>query len=117
MKNLIRKLSRVADSSQYRLFSVEKRAADRPDSLRKRTAGVPEGHLAVYVGEEMERFVISADLLNQPIFAELLSRSAAEYGYEQRGGLRIPCRVWTFERVLETLRLGRGEFLAEELLD
>ena len=91
----MRKLSRVGDSSQERL-------------LRKRTArwtGVPEGHLPVFVGEEteMERFVVKADLLSKPVFLELLRKSAEEYGYEQRGVLRIPCSVAVFRRMLDLL--------------
>lgn len=57
----------------------------------------------------MERFVVSARLLNHPVFMELLRRSAQEYGYEQQGVLRIPCRVVLFERVLELLKKGEGD--------
>lgn len=70
------------------------------------TPAVPEGHVPIYVGDEMERFVVSAELLNHPIFVKLLNKSAQEYGYEQKGVLRIPCHVFVFERVLEALRLG-----------
>ncbi|PON38536.1 Small auxin-up RNA [Parasponia andersonii] len=121
MKQLIRRLSRVADSSQYCLLrsdssSTTRSRPHRTESfrvkLRRRSspsataAVVPEGHVPVYVGDEMERFVVSAELLNHPIFVELLNKSAQEYGYEQRGVLRIPCHVLVFERVLEALRLG-----------
>ncbi|CAA0842141.1 Auxin-responsive protein SAUR71 [Striga hermonthica] len=104
MKKLMRRLSRVADSSMLR--------------SERRTAGggrVPEGHLPVYVGEEMERFVVSAEHLNHPIFVKLLNRSAQEYGYEQRGVLRIPCRVFVFRRVLHALGGARRD--AQDLLD
>ncbi|EPS62195.1 hypothetical protein M569_12598, partial [Genlisea aurea] len=67
---------------------------------------VPAGYLPVRVGKEMERFVVSAELLNQPIFVKLLDKSAAMYGYEQKGVLRIPCRVYVFERLIETLWNG-----------
>lgn len=62
--------------------------------------------MPVFVGEEMERFIVSAELLNHPIFVTLLNKSAQEYGYEQKGVLRIPCHVFLFERVLEAVRLG-----------
>lgn len=65
--------------------------------------------MPVYVGEEMERFVVSAELLNHPIFVKLLNKSAQEYGYEQKGVLRIPCHVYLFERVLEAVRLGEND--------
>lgn len=62
-----------------------------------------EGHVPVYVGEDMERFEVRADLLSHPVFLELLQRSASEFGYDQRGVLRIPCPVPMFERVLDCL--------------
>ncbi|KAK4398737.1 Auxin-responsive protein SAUR72 [Sesamum angolense] len=114
MKKLMRRLSKVADSSQYCLLRSESRAAE---SIRKRSGGVPEGHLPVYVGEEMERFVVSAELLNHPIFVKLLNKSAQEYGYEQKGVLRIPCHVFLFERVLEALRTGGEARDMQELLN
>ncbi|CAA0815490.1 Auxin-responsive protein SAUR71 [Striga hermonthica] len=86
MKKLMRRLSRVGDCGPV---------------------GVPEGHLPVYVGEEMERFVVGAELLNHPIFVKLLNRSAQEYGYDHQGVLRIPCRVLVFQRVLDALGRGR----------
>ncbi|EOA31703.1 hypothetical protein CARUB_v10014909mg [Capsella rubella] len=118
MKQLIRRLSRVADSAQYSLLRSD---SQRPSNRRrtesflrssvarrskKQSSSVPEGHVPVYVGEEMERFVVSAELLNHPVFIGLLNRSAQEYGYEQKGGLQIPCHVLVFERIMESLRLG-----------
>ncbi|XVE52805.1 hypothetical protein DITRI_Ditri02bG0153600 [Diplodiscus trichospermus] len=119
MKQLIRRLSRVADaSSQYSLLRSDaattrrrSTATPRAESFRvslKKPArrSVPEGHVPVYVGEEMERFVVNAELLNHPVFIGLLNKSAQEYGYEQKGVLHIPCHVLVFERVMEALRLG-----------
>ncbi|OIV99038.1 hypothetical protein TanjilG_32297 [Lupinus angustifolius] len=102
MKHFIRKLSRATDSSRYTLLRSDLYTTRR----RRRNSDVPEGHIPVYVGEEMERFVVSAELLNHPVFQKLLNQSAQEYGYEQKGVLRIPCHVIVFERVLEALRLG-----------
>ncbi|URE34546.1 SAUR family [Musa troglodytarum] len=48
----------------------------------------------------MERFAVPAELLGRPAFLELLRRSAQEYGYEQRGVLRIPCPAPLFRRLL-----------------
>ncbi|PIN10370.1 hypothetical protein CDL12_17036 [Handroanthus impetiginosus] len=117
MKKLMRKLSKVADSSQYCLLRSQSRSPRRTELFRKRSGGVPEGHLPVYVGEEMERFVVSAELLNHPIFVKLLNKSAQEYGYEQQGVLRIPCHVFLFERVLEALRIGGEARDMQELLN
>ncbi|KAM1212748.1 hypothetical protein ACFX13_004348 [Malus domestica] len=120
MKQLIRRLSRVADSSQYCLLRSPADASAPPRrnesfrvKLRRRRSSAgeqvaPEGHVPVYVGDEMERFVVNAELLNHPVFVELLNKSAQEYGYEQKGVLRIPCHVIVFERVLEALRLGQA---------
>lgn len=116
MKQLIRRLSRVADSAQYSLLrSDSQRPSRRSESFlrssvarrsKKPNSSVPEGHVPVYVGDEMERFVVSAELLNHPVFIGLLNRSAQEYGYEQKGVLQIPCHVLVFERIMESLRLG-----------
>ncbi|KAL1326529.1 hypothetical protein AAHE18_13G235700 [Arachis hypogaea] len=35
---------------------------------------IPKGYLAVYVGDNMRRFVILISYLNQPSFQELLSQ-------------------------------------------
>ena len=127
MKKLIRRLSRVSDSSQYCLLRSDSRSATRTRRSESfRTAklrrplsagGVPHGHLPVYVGEEMERFIVSAEFLNHPVFVNLLNKSAQEYGYEQQGVLRIPCHVLVFERVLEALRLGDESGDLQELVN
>lgn len=77
---------------------------------------MPEGHVPVYVGAEMERFLVSAELLNHPIFIGLLNKSAQEYGYDQKGVLRIPCHVLVFEQIMEALRLGLESRELEDLL-
>ncbi|CAA6675361.1 unnamed protein product [Spirodela intermedia] len=87
MKQLIRRLSRVGDSSQQEERLLRGMSGK---GRRRESAEVPEGHLPVYVGEEMERFVVRADLLSRPVFVELLRRSAEEYGYEQRGSSGSP---------------------------
>ncbi|KAG9438938.1 hypothetical protein H6P81_019103 [Aristolochia fimbriata] len=126
MKQLIRKFSRVADSSSYFLLRSES-ASGTPSKWRRleqrrargrrssRCGAVPQGHVPVYVGEEMERFIVSAELLNRPVFVELLKKSAQEYGYEQQGVLRIPCAVFVFERVLEVLKERRFDGVEEDM--
>ncbi|KAE9585042.1 putative small auxin-up RNA [Lupinus albus] len=119
MKQLIRRLSRVADSSHYTLLRSDyplRRNFRRPDKIRRSSTVVPEGHVPIYVGDEMERFVVNAELLNHPIFVKLLNLSAQEYGYEQKGVLRLPCHVIVFERVLDTLRRGQDTREIQELL-
>ncbi|OIW21779.1 hypothetical protein TanjilG_10802 [Lupinus angustifolius] len=119
MKQLIRRLSRVADSSHYTLLRSDyprRRHFRRPEKIRRSSSVVPEGHVPIYVGDEMERFVVSAELLNHPIFVKLLNLSAQEYGYEQKGVLRLPCHVIVFERVLDTLRRGQDTREIQELI-
>ncbi|XP_052207618.1 auxin-responsive protein SAUR71-like [Diospyros lotus] len=138
MKNLFRRLSRIEDFSHYFLFRSESPPPPPPESSsdnvanaksssssniignlfgsKNRAKVAPVGHLVVYVGEEMERFVLKAELLNHPIFVKLLNASAQEYGYEQRGALRIPCDVFVFERVLEAFRVG-DEKSRQDLLE
>ncbi|CAF2101871.1 hypothetical protein BRARA_E02822 [Brassica rapa] len=116
MKHLIRRLSRVADSTHYNLLRSDSQRRSRRSKfslrssmarrLKKHTSSVPQGHVPVYVGEEMERFLVSAEVLNHPVFIGLLKRSAQEYGYEQKGVLQIPCHVLVFERIMESVRLG-----------
>ncbi|GKC48921.1 auxin-responsive protein SAUR71-like protein [Tanacetum coccineum] len=89
MKKLTRRLSRVADSSEYSLVRTEshtKPATTRLWSSWRLTkpSAVPRGHIPVYVGEEMKRFVFNADLLKHPVIINLLNKSAQEYGYEHR---------------------------------
>lgn len=60
---------------------------------------------------------MNAELLNHPIFMKLLNISAEEYGYEQKGVLRIPCNVVVFEKVLEALRVDEVSPDVLELLD
>ncbi|KAJ0980421.1 hypothetical protein J5N97_008676 [Dioscorea zingiberensis] len=106
MKQLIRRLTRVADAGEYERLMAGKEGRER----------VPEGHVPVYVGEEMERFAVRAELLGLPAFLELLRRSAQEYGYEQSGVLRIPCPVPLFRRVLRLMLAGGSVEAAEEIV-
>ena len=61
---------------------------------------VPRGFLAVYVGPELRRFVIPTSYLSMPDFRALMERMADEFGFEQEGGLQIPCEEEDFEEIL-----------------
>ncbi|GLJ53504.1 hypothetical protein SUGI_1141560 [Cryptomeria japonica] len=109
MRQLIRKLQRVANPPctsvqlQRPLLGDEEKqkcCGNRKSRERGFRVDVPEGFLPVYVGKDLTRFVINARFLNHPIFAELLQKSAQEYGYEQKGGLKIPCDVVLFEHII-----------------
>ncbi|KAK2435182.1 auxin-induced protein 15A [Trifolium repens] len=66
--------------------------------------GVPKGYLAVYVGEEMKRFVIPVSYLNQISFQDLLSQSEEQFGFDHpMGGITIPCREDVFLDITSSL--------------
>ncbi|XVF87029.1 hypothetical protein PTKIN_Ptkin18bG0087900 [Pterospermum kingtungense] len=114
-KLMMRRLSRVrvTHSTQYSMLGSE------PPDPTKQRSDVPHGHFPVCVGMDQtstRRFIVSAELLRQPIFVELLNRSAQEYGFEQKGVLRIPINVVVFERVLESLRQGQQHSSLDELV-
>nr|XP_004500749.1 auxin-induced protein 15A-like [Cicer arietinum] len=76
----------------FRLPAAIRRASFNSSQTPSKIANVPKGYLAVYVGEEMKRFVISMSYLNQPSFQDLLSQAEEEFGYDHpMGGLTIPC--------------------------
>ncbi|CAN1744941.1 Auxin-induced protein X10A [Linum perenne] len=65
------------------------------------SVSVPKGHVAVYVGEEMEtmmkRFVVPISYLSHPSFQDLLRKAEEEFGFDHpMGGLTIPCREDAF---------------------
>jgi SAUR family protein len=81
-----------------------------PGIIRKTSSSkdvyVPKGYLAVYVGEEMKRFVIPISYLNQPSFQDLLNQAEEQFEYDHpAGGLTIPCREDVFLDI--TSRLSR----------
>jgi SAUR family protein len=66
--------------------------------------GVPKGYLAVYVGEEMKRFVIPVSYLNQISFQDLLCQSEEQFGFDHpMGGITIPCREDVFLEITSSL--------------
>lgn len=57
----------------------------------------PKGQFVVYVGEELKRFTLPLSYLKNPIFQQLLKKSAEEYGYSDSRGIVLPCDESTFE--------------------
>ncbi|XP_020972588.1 auxin-induced protein 15A-like [Arachis ipaensis] len=75
----------------------QKKASFNSNQASSKALEVPKGYLAVYVGENMKRFVIPISYLNQTSFQELLSQAEEEFGYDHpMGGLTIPCSEETF---------------------
>ncbi|BBN13631.1 SAUR family protein [Marchantia polymorpha subsp. ruderalis] len=83
--------------------SVRRRARQRQRKLATGGAvprDIPQGCMAVYVGRERKRFVISTHYLNHHLFKALLKRTEEEFGFEYRGGLHIACEAVLFEHLL-----------------
>uniref|UniRef100_A0A0E0LFA9 Uncharacterized protein n=1 Tax=Oryza punctata TaxID=4537 RepID=A0A0E0LFA9_ORYPU len=72
------------------------------------SGGVPKGSFAVYVGEEMRRFVIPTEYLGHWAFEQLLREAEEEFGFRHEGALRIPCDVAAFEGILRLVAAGNG---------
>lgn len=64
---------------------------------------VPKGYLAVYVGEELRRFIIPTSYLSHQLFKVLLEKAAEEFGFEHHGALTIPCEIETFKYLLKCI--------------
>jgi len=80
----------------FRLPGIRRSSFTAGQSSSKQVE-VPKGYLAVYVGEEMKRFLIPIAFLNEPLFQELLSQAEEEFCYcHPMGGLTIPCKEDVF---------------------
>ncbi|CAL0318918.1 unnamed protein product [Lupinus luteus] len=72
----------------------------KENSENKKGRVAPEGCFSVYVGPQMQRFVIKAEYANHPLFKILLEEAESEYGYNSQGPLALPCKVEIFDKVL-----------------
>ncbi|KAF3779108.1 Auxin-induced protein 15A [Nymphaea thermarum] len=70
---------------------------------------VPKGHLAVYVGPELRRFVVPTSYLTLPVFRVLLEKMEKEFGFDHMGALTIPCDVETFKYLLQWMHNSQKE--------
>ncbi|KAK7258015.1 hypothetical protein RIF29_32392 [Crotalaria pallida] len=88
----------------FHIPSIRRASFSATQATSKR-ADVPKGYLAVYVGDQMKRFVIPISFLNQPSFQVLLSQAEEEFGYDHpTGGLTIPCREDEFLSLTSQLK-------------
>uniref|UniRef100_A0A6N2MR62 Uncharacterized protein n=1 Tax=Salix viminalis TaxID=40686 RepID=A0A6N2MR62_SALVM len=95
MKQLIRRLSRFADSSQYSLLRSNSQSTPSTATAHRDPAARAAEPSGLYMASE---------------------QVGSRIWYEQRGGLRIPCHVLVFERVIDSLRLGHESGDLEDLL-
>ncbi|KAM0915303.1 hypothetical protein ACQ4PT_010916 [Festuca glaucescens] len=70
---------------------------------------VPKGSVAVYVGEEMRRFVIPTEYLGHWAFEALLREAGEEFGFRHECGLRITCDVEEFRDILRLIAAGKKD--------
>ncbi|KAH0461519.1 hypothetical protein IEQ34_009094 [Dendrobium chrysotoxum] len=73
-----------------RKIALRGREEEMKASLIGGEVEVPKGYLAVYVGDGMRRFVIPTAYLCLPEFREILDKMEKEFGFNQKGGLKIP---------------------------
>jgi len=69
------------------------------EEMRK---AAPKGQFVVYVGEELRRFTLPLSYLKNPIFQQLLKKSAEEYGYSDSRGIVLPCDESTFQNFIDS---------------
>lgn len=67
------------------------------------TRRAPNGQFVVYVGEQLKRFTLPLSYLKNPIFQQLLQKSAEEYGFSRQRSIVLPCDESTFERVIRAM--------------
>ncbi|KAK4781478.1 hypothetical protein SAY86_015580 [Trapa natans] len=72
---------------------------------------VPKGYLAMYVDEELRRFVILTGYVRHPLFKVLLEKAEEEFGFDHTGGLTIPCEIETFKYLLECMENHRRRMM------
>ncbi|KAJ4829982.1 hypothetical protein Tsubulata_025464 [Turnera subulata] len=81
------------------------------EPLWEKPVPVPKGHLAVYVGQkdgDFHRVLVPVFYFNHPLFGQLLREAEEEYGFNQQGGITIPCRFSEFEQVKTKIAAGSG---------
>ncbi|CAH8329496.1 unnamed protein product [Eruca vesicaria subsp. sativa] len=91
------------------IFKSQSMRNKKGSSSPTTTSGlVPKGHVAVYVGERMEkkRFVVPISYLNHPLFREFLNHAEEEFGFHHpMGGLTIPCQEEAFLQLITSHQL------------
>lgn len=73
---------------------------DELGEKKKSKQSPKKGHMVVYVGEEMSRFVVPISSLKNPQFQGLLDEAAEVYGFHTNGAIVLPCTLSTFSTIL-----------------
>ncbi|PIN06952.1 hypothetical protein CDL12_20485 [Handroanthus impetiginosus] len=69
---------------------------------KKKIKKTPKGHIVVYVGEGMKRYVVPISCLKNHDFQKLLEEAAEVYGFYSQGGILLPCNEATFLSVINS---------------
>ncbi|XLU82887.1 hypothetical protein S245_006307 [Arachis hypogaea] len=117
LKKLAKKVKVVGiggekEASSYNeclLKENEEEEEESPSSKTRRTR-TPTGYFAIYVGEERQRYVVPTSYLTHPLFKILLEKSYNEFGFSQSNGLIVPCKVSTFQEVVNAIESNNGKF-------
>ncbi|KAG1368461.1 putative auxin-responsive protein SAUR71-like [Cocos nucifera] len=85
----------------------EKETAVQYERLTER---IPKGYVPMLVGSEegeAERFLVRVKHLSDPCIVALLEKAAQEFGYGQKGILRIPCDAQQFRDMVHVISKDR----------
>jgi len=104
-KSIGRKGNMISASTRTTTATTTTRSKSWPsrrdrDEARRGSTTTEEGCFSVYVGPQMQRFVIKTEYANHPLFKMLLEEAESEYGYSSQGPLALPCNVDIFYKVL-----------------
>ena len=63
---------------------------------------VPRGYVPMVLvgGGEERRIMVRVEMLGEPCMAAVLEMAAQQFGYGQRGVLRIPCGAGRFQQMV-----------------
>ncbi|KAF3645278.1 putative small nuclear ribonucleoprotein G-like [Capsicum annuum] len=119
VKKLAKKAKAITTSTsthdQY--FLIKDNKIEEELSLGSPNSSTPTGNLAIYVGEERERFIVPTSYLSHPLFKILLEKTYNEFGFDQTGGLVVPCSVNAFQEVVNAVECCNGKFDFGELVE
>ncbi|KAI3760429.1 hypothetical protein L1987_50824 [Smallanthus sonchifolius] len=110
IKKLAKKVTRRRIYLNREKLYVKEERLLRYDVEDRVSTTTPRGFLAVYVGDERQRFVVPTSCLSHPLFKILLAKAGEEFRYEQRNGLAFPCSVEAFQEVVMVMKCCRGMF-------
>ncbi|KAL2622882.1 hypothetical protein R1flu_003087 [Riccia fluitans] len=96
--------SQIPGSTQLALQTGRSMQNSKSSRLGRIPEDIPRRCLAVYVGQERRRYIISINFLSHSLFKELLRRSEEEFGFQYEGGLSIACDCYLFENVLRMIK-------------